>query len=127
MDSLESIERASKNLLSKGAKEDAPTGRTPRKRKWQYVDEWSLTANRHEILSSRKMKENVDVEPRETKDAHSKPAEQADIENIENEMPTTEAPHIMNKVENIKLVSVPLEPLVDSRRRNTTRNTRRVR
>jgi len=112
MGSLESIERATKNLLSKGAKGDIPTGSTPRKRKWQYTDDWKLTASRHEILRSRR--EN---EVGETKVAQSKAAD------TENEMKPTETLHISNKVEGIKAEPIPLEPLLDSRRRNVTRST----
>jgi kinesin family protein 11 len=120
MDGLESIEQASNNLLSKGIKEDTPTGSTPRKRKWQYVDDWSLTASRNELLSSRseKEKENLAVEPEVPKVGYSKP------EDIENVMQPTEAAY---KAEEMKAGPVPLEPLVDSRRRNTTRTTRRAR
>ena len=118
MDSLKSIEQASKNLLSKGVEEDTPSGSTPRKRKWQYADDWNLTASRHELLRSRS--ENEAVEPRESKVVHSRPAD------IENEMQPTETLHISNKVEGIKEPII-LEPLVDSRRRNVTRTTRRAR
>jgi len=114
MDSLESIERATKNLLSKGSKEDIPTGSTPRKRKWQYTDDWNLTASRHELLRSRS--ENVAIEP-ESKVSQSKPADS------ENEMQPTETLHISNKVEGIKAENIPIEPLVDSRRRNVARST----
>jgi hypothetical protein len=114
MDNLESIERATNNLLSKGVEEDTPTGSTPRKRKWQYADDWNLTASRRDLLRSR----SDAAEPREAKVPHSQPAD------IENEMQPTEAPCISNKVEGMKVEPVPLEPLADSRRRNVTRTRR---
>jgi kinesin family protein 11 len=117
MYSLESIERATKSLLSKGVKEDTPTGSTPRKRKWQYADDWNLTASRHELLRSRSENEVVEQ-------AKVAPSQQRDIEN---EVQPTETLHISSKVEGIKAEPVPLEPLVDSRRRNVTRTTRRAR
>src|SRR6266581_920225 len=54
MDNLEAIELATNTLLSKGTKDDTPTGGTPRKRKWQYTEAWSLTKSRDELLSHRK-------------------------------------------------------------------------
>lgn len=37
-------------MLEHGTREDKPTGTTPRKRTWDYVDKWKLTESRHEIL-----------------------------------------------------------------------------
>lgn len=120
MDRLESLERASMNLLSRGIKEDTATGSTPRKRKWKYVDDWTLTASRHELLSRRSEKENLIVEPKEMKVALSEP------EVIENETRLTET-HLHIKAEEMRSEPVPLEPLVDSRRRNLSRTARRAR
>ena len=123
MDSLESIERASKNLLSNGTKEDTPTGSTPRKRKWQYLDDWRLTESRQVLLGSRNEHKTTVVEPEPTFAPTQAPSKPADIEN---EVPGTRAPPISN-IEEKKTATVPLEPLVDSRRRNLPRTTRRAR
>ena len=124
MDSLESIERASKNLLSKGAKEDTPTGNTPRKRKWQYLDDWRLTESRQVLLSRNERHKTTAVGPETLPETTQPPSKTADIEN---EAPTTETPPVANKVEERKAAPGPLEPLVDSRRRNIPRTTRRAR
>ncbi|KAJ1311796.1 hypothetical protein OPQ81_010261 [Rhizoctonia solani] len=44
------VEETSKDLLSDVKTQVAPTGHTPRKRKWDYVDSWALTGNREDIL-----------------------------------------------------------------------------
>ncbi|KDQ60800.1 hypothetical protein JAAARDRAFT_204605 [Jaapia argillacea MUCL 33604] len=47
---LVSAQQATRSLIEQGAREDAPTGTTPRKRVWNYVDQWEVTKNREEIL-----------------------------------------------------------------------------
>lgn len=118
MDNLESIERASNNLLSKGTKDDSPTGSTPRKRKWQYTDEWTLTRNRDDLLRQ-KAPTGVDID---TQSQMPAPKE------IENEVTLLEIPHSGTKSEALK-AELDVEPLVESRRRNvsTTRSSRRAR
>jgi kinesin family protein 11 len=39
-------------LAEHGAQPDTPTGTTPRKRVWQYVDQWELTKSRGELLQT---------------------------------------------------------------------------
>lgn len=36
--------------MKQGTVEDAPTGSTPRKKAWNYVDQWELTKGRDELL-----------------------------------------------------------------------------
>ncbi|KAJ7774850.1 P-loop containing nucleoside triphosphate hydrolase protein [Mycena metata] len=49
---LSSATNATKALAEHGAKPDTPTGMTPRKRVWEYVDEWELTKSRGELLQT---------------------------------------------------------------------------
>ena len=42
------------SLVDKGSREDLPTGSTPRKRVWQYTDNWELTKDRDAIIQGRK-------------------------------------------------------------------------
>ncbi|CAE6455957.1 unnamed protein product [Rhizoctonia solani] len=44
------LERTSQELLSDIKTQVVPTGRTPRKRKWDYIDSWALTRDRDDIL-----------------------------------------------------------------------------
>lgn len=47
---LSAIQQTSRSLLDQATREDIPTGMTPRKRDWEYVDNWELTQNRDVIL-----------------------------------------------------------------------------
>lgn len=38
------------SLVNQGSREDLPTGSTPRKRVWQYTDNWELTKERETII-----------------------------------------------------------------------------
>ena len=38
------------SLVDQGSREDLPTGSTPRKRVWQYTDNWELTKEREAII-----------------------------------------------------------------------------
>ncbi|KAJ7172431.1 P-loop containing nucleoside triphosphate hydrolase protein [Mycena filopes] len=49
---LSAATNATKALAESGAKPDTPTGMTPRKRVWEYVDEWELTKSRGELLQT---------------------------------------------------------------------------
>jgi kinesin family protein 11 len=44
------MHQATCSLAEQGTREDAPTGKTPRKRVWQYVDQWELTKDREAVL-----------------------------------------------------------------------------
>jgi kinesin family member 11 len=43
-------------LVQEGTREDIPTGATPRKKVWDYVDHWELTRNRDDILKFGRIK-----------------------------------------------------------------------
>lgn len=49
---LVSLKTASENISDAGAQEDMTTGATPRKRVWEYVDQWSMTKPRENILKT---------------------------------------------------------------------------
>ncbi|QRV90691.1 kinesin motor domain protein [Ceratobasidium sp. AG-Ba] len=55
-----SLQQVSKNLLLDVKSQDAPTGQTPRKRRWECVDSWPLTADRETVLHEWR---NRDVTP----------------------------------------------------------------
>jgi len=44
------------SLVEQGSRQDLPTGSTPRKRVWQYTDEWELTKDRDTIIQGWKRK-----------------------------------------------------------------------
>lgn len=54
---LTSLHQTARSLLDQGTREDIPTGLTPRKRAWEYVDHWELTESRDCILQSRRQGE----------------------------------------------------------------------
>lgn len=56
---LASIHQTSRSLLDQGTREDVPTGMTPRKRVWEYVDQWELTKSRDALLQSRRRGEST--------------------------------------------------------------------
>jgi len=42
-----------KKLVEYGTRPDVPTGKTPQKKTWKYVDHWDLTRNREALLRKR--------------------------------------------------------------------------
>ena len=140
-ENLKSIEDAVSNLASKGMRDDAPSGSTPRKRKWQYQDAWSLTRSRDDLLGEYRQKKIPSNEPMDcpedvaavpsnhgqcTSSADAKIGKVVDESETENKEPPLDAPSA-TKAE--KLMQQPVEPLVDSKRRTNvpTRVSRRVR
>ncbi|KAI0703611.1 P-loop containing nucleoside triphosphate hydrolase protein [Cytidiella melzeri] len=51
---LSEIYQASQSLADCGAREDMPTGTTPRKRTWEFNDKWALTQGREVLLQERR-------------------------------------------------------------------------
>ncbi|KAF8503536.1 kinesin-domain-containing protein [Russula emetica] len=47
---LASMREMTNSLVDQGSREDSPTGSTPRKRVWQYTDNWELTKERETII-----------------------------------------------------------------------------
>ena len=52
MEGLSGVHDTAVSLIEKAAKEDVPTGHTPQKRQWKYVDHWSLAKPREELLGT---------------------------------------------------------------------------
>ncbi|KAI0341609.1 kinesin-domain-containing protein [Trametopsis cervina] len=53
---LSEIYEASQSLADHGAREDMPTGSTPRKRNWEFNDKWELTKNRESLLKDLRLR-----------------------------------------------------------------------
>jgi len=47
---ISAVRKATETLMEQGAREDSPTGRTPKKRITEYIDRWELTKSREVIL-----------------------------------------------------------------------------
>ncbi|KAG2349879.1 kinesin-domain-containing protein [Suillus weaverae] len=76
---LTSLHQTARSLLDQGTREDIPTGMTPRKRAWEYVDEWELTQSRDAILQSRRQGEP-------TRHASEPPPSQDPVETLPQQM-----------------------------------------
>ena len=50
------MRKTTESLIDQGAREDLPTGSTPRKRVWQYTDDWELTKDRDTVIQLWKRK-----------------------------------------------------------------------
>ncbi|KAH9079433.1 kinesin-domain-containing protein [Lactarius deliciosus] len=53
---LASMRKTTDSLIDQGTREDTPTGNTPRKRVWQYTDDWELTKDRDTVIQLWKRK-----------------------------------------------------------------------
>jgi kinesin family protein 11 len=51
---LSTVKDATRTVMEQGVQEDVPTGTTPRKRAFEFVDQWQLTKNREMILRASK-------------------------------------------------------------------------
>ncbi|EJD06038.1 kinesin-domain-containing protein [Fomitiporia mediterranea MF3/22] len=47
---VSSVQQYNKRMLEQGTRQNPPTGTTPQKRKWSYVDKWERTKNRTDLL-----------------------------------------------------------------------------
>lgn len=90
---LVSLHQTARSLLDQGTREDVPTGMTPRKRVWEYADQWELTKSRDAILQSRRRGEPMRhaSEPSLSQDPQS-PAESLS-EGMEVELPPSSNPN----------------------------------
>ncbi|KAK0210776.1 kinesin 2 [Desarmillaria ectypa] len=61
---VSSLGGAARSLAEQGAKEDVPTGSTPRRKVWEHVDHWELTKSRDYLLEVWRQKglSSVDTE-----------------------------------------------------------------
>ncbi|THH33841.1 hypothetical protein EUX98_g250 [Antrodiella citrinella] len=62
---VSSLRQSTQSLTDKGAKEDTPTGTTPRKRTWDIADNWNLTKGREVVLKDWRQR-GVSVSARDT-------------------------------------------------------------
>ncbi|KAF8964705.1 P-loop containing nucleoside triphosphate hydrolase protein [Flammula alnicola] len=129
--SLESIEHAASDLASKGIKDDTPSGNTPRKRKWRYDDEWTLTRSRDDLLKNWKQPETLTIDGRCSRE---NPTELIDssmaVPTSHRQSETGTGSKHVTKAEATKLDVPAAEPLIESRRRNVSTvraSSRRVR
>ncbi|KAH9951942.1 P-loop containing nucleoside triphosphate hydrolase protein [Amylocystis lapponica] len=53
---LSNLRQTTQTLVEQGTREDMPTGSTPRKHSWNYVDEWQLTQTREVLLKEWKQR-----------------------------------------------------------------------
>lgn len=149
---ISSVGAATKSLATDGARSDVSSGSTPRKRPWEYVDEWDLTGSREDILKAWRNKGISDVGS-ETFVAEHLPlpddegraeieVEGSDVESLSARSTTTvssqpsapNSPPPPQRTKNVSkqqgrgkntLAAIPLEPLVDSRNVYLTRGSRR--
>ncbi|KAL4067644.1 P-loop containing nucleoside triphosphate hydrolase protein [Scleroderma citrinum] len=55
---LNALQDTARSLVDQGTREDVPTGMTPRKRVWEYVDKWELTKNCDVLVQSCRQGQN---------------------------------------------------------------------
>lgn len=63
--SITKLHHATQSLVEEGTKEDVPTGSTPRKRTWNYSDEWELTKPRDILLKDWRQRKPASLEERD--------------------------------------------------------------
>ncbi|KAG6866932.1 hypothetical protein C0991_003848 [Blastosporella zonata] len=132
---LSNLQTSIEVLSEYGAQEDKSTGETPRKRNWDYVDQWTLTKPRELILKTWRGKGMSSVGS-ETflaehlplpEDAGSEEDEALPEVEVENVPPPVLVPVVRptSKVGHRKAPSI--DTLTDARNVYTTRGSRRVR
>jgi kinesin family protein 11 len=84
---LSNVKLATRSLLEKGTREDAPTGTTPRKRVWEYPDQWKLTKPRDEVVREWRNRRGNSTALPDAVQAHLSPTKDEDREP---EMPAME-------------------------------------
>lgn len=129
--SLKGIEGSLDSLIRDGIKDDASSGTTPRKRKWQYRDDWSLTKPREELLKNSKGNDaRISEEPKAIESSETIPEESRRTKIAEPRHRRTASSMSENAgpSEQIELPKVlpgkqdlptSIEPLIDSKKRNT--------
>jgi kinesin family protein 11 len=56
---LKSLRAANQRLTEEGTRPDVPTGTTPQKKTWKYVDQWDMTQSREALLRKRTNKASI--------------------------------------------------------------------
>ncbi|KAF7793221.1 hypothetical protein EIP86_004331 [Pleurotus ostreatoroseus] len=125
---LSEIYQATQTLSDQGTREDMPTGMTPRKRAWEFTDQWTLTKTRETIL--KEWKQNAALSSSSSSSSQSdvsmfehvpiREEEESEVE-VESEVAMTdgEAEEALSQAdehdETIKVAPVPItKPLVVS-------------
>jgi kinesin family protein 11 len=138
---LLSLHSASETLSEDYAQDDTPTGATPRRRTWDYVDQWNLTKSRETVLKAWREQTTSPTQARSSQDEETPILDDSEV--IE-EPETAELLEELNESENVPIraydpsaqikitaidkKSVPLlGTLTDSRNVYTTRRLRRGR
>ena len=93
---------ATQSLIENGLKEDTPTGTTPRKRRWDYIDEWSLTESRDILLKKWRRQGQSSARTETLPAEHLPPAAAEELED-EPEEPLPEEEKETNEVEDVKM------------------------
>jgi len=135
---LSSLQKGVVSLVEEGTREDMPTGSTPRKRNWQYVDHWDLTKSREELLRTRRregkgIQSSIDEETADEEDSSTADMEdEAVTASLHSSTSSSEtlasAPPLPRQLSNPtvkKLSNLPQIPLADTRNTYTTRASRR--
>ncbi|KAG2157121.1 P-loop containing nucleoside triphosphate hydrolase protein [Suillus clintonianus] len=104
---LASLHQTARSLLDQGTREDVPTGMTPRKRGWEYVDEWELTQSRDVILQSRRQGEPM----RHASEPPPSQHPQSPVETLSEQM---EVDALIDECSDEPQIPVPPSPLTSS-------------
>jgi kinesin family member 11 len=100
---LGTLHAATEALTEQGTREDRPTGTTPRKRTWDYVDKWKLTESREDVLRAWR---EQGISSSETFPAEHPPPEEDDGMDEDMDMKLTEAESPV-EVENMPVAGSP--------------------
>lgn len=83
---LGSLRQATRALVESGTRDDTPTGTTPRKRTWDYDDEWERTKSREAVLREWAVRQQLqeqakrdEVQRQRLSNASSRPTESPDV------------------------------------------------
>lgn len=125
---LDAIKQSTSNLTNNGVKE-VSSGNTPRKRKWQYSDEWALTKSRDELLQAWKPCPTSTTKIMELKTEDDQPtllSGSSTFTETENRDESDPLPDVKSESSDVDVP--PPKPLADSRKRNhVLTRARRVR
>ncbi|KAK7054865.1 Kinesin-related motor protein [Paramarasmius palmivorus] len=90
-ENISSVQAASSSLAREATTEDVPTGNTPRKRTWKYVDKWDLTKSRDVLLKEWRSQGASSISS-ETFLGEHVPLPEDDAESVQEEDTTMQAP-----------------------------------
>lgn len=114
---IDTLQKTASAILDKGMRDDQPTGETPQKRQWNYVEQWPLAPSRDQIVQGLKPIADEVVVEEATPVAKTHPPV---IEPVE-----TTRPEFPLKAPRESRASMATEALVESRKRNISTRTRK--